>query len=140
MPVKLTHTVHHEYLEIFLDGKRTPGNELEETTAYWSRIFELSEISGHNRILVHARMKGRFPVMAQVEISFRVKDMGCTHAHRIAAIAYSQETFDKAYLIEKLMLNWGYRTRLFRNKDRAKNWLLQKQQKSVLQKIFGAFM
>ena len=140
MPVELSHINHPEYLEIFLDGNRIPGNELEETTAYWKRIFEISQKLGQRRILVLARIKGRFPVIAQVEISFRIKEIGCTHEHRIAAVAYSEETFIKAYLIEKLMLNWGYKTRLFRNKEKAKSWLLQRKQKSVLQKILGSFL
>lgn len=139
MPVELSHINHPEYLEINLVGNRTPGYELEETTSYWKKIFEISQRLGHDCILVHARMKGRFPIMAQVEISFRIKDIGCTHEHRIAAVAYSEETYIKAYLIEKLMLNWGYRTRLFRNKDKAKNWLLQRQQKTAFQKIFESF-
>lgn len=140
MPVQLSHTIHPEYLEVFLDGNRTPGIELEETTFYWSQIFEISKRTGRNRILVHARMKGRFPIKAQVEIAFRIKEIGCTHAHQIAVIAYSRITYDKANLIEKWMLNWGYRTRLFRNRDRARNWLLQREQKSVLQKILGSIL
>lgn len=140
MPIQLSHTIHPEYLEVFLDGNRTPGNELEETAICWSHIFVISETCGQDRILVHARMKGRLPIKAQVEIAFRIKEIGCTPAHRIAAIAYSQETFDKAHLIEKWMLNWGYNARLFRNKDSAESWLLQKEQKSTFQKIFGFFM
>lgn len=139
MPLDLSHTIHSNYLEAQIQGSRTPNSELEETAQVWSDIFKLSEKYDQHKILAHVRVKGRFPVNAQIEFSFLLKEIGCTVEHRIAAVAYSNEIFKNATLIEKYMKGEGYMVGLFKSKERAKRWLLHEKKKSSFLDLFDSF-
>ena len=139
MPLELLHTNHSDYLEVHIQGTRTPGHELEETTAIWARIFHLSEKYQQNNIMAHVRAKGRFPVTARVDFAFGFKKTGCTPNHRIAAVAYSSELFNNATIVEKYVREEGYSARLFKSREKARRWLLREKKKFSLLDLFDSF-
>lgn len=139
MPLELLHTNHSDYLEVHIQGTRRSGHELEEATAIWAQVFHLSEKYQQNNIMAHVRARGRFPVTARVDFAFGFKKTGCTLNHRIAALAYSNEFFINATLVERYVREEGYNARLFKSREKARRWLLQEKKKFSLMDLFDSF-
>lgn len=139
MPLELSHTVQPLYLDIHIQGDRTPGREFEETAELWSDIFSISRSEGLNNILAQVRVRRRFPVNAQINISFKLKEIGCTFDHRIAIVAFNREVYNNASLVIRYMQGEGYNIRLFKSKERAKRWLLRQKQRRNLMDLFDSF-
>ena len=139
MPLELLHTIHPRYLEAQILGERTFGAELEETTEVWKNIFKLCILEDRKKVLVHSRTKGRFPLNAQINLSLRLNEIGCTREHRIAAIAYSSELYKNAQLIEKYMQSLGFAVRVFKGKEKARSWLLQEKKKFSIRDLLDSF-
>ena len=138
MPLELKHTLHPNFLEITIRGERFPGQELEETIEIWSEIFKVSRLKNRFNILAHIRSQGRFPVKAQINLSFKIKEIGCTPEHRIAVISYSNEISKNIQLIIRFMNGKGYTIQLFKNKDKARRWLLKEKRKNFLKDLFDS--
>ena len=125
MPLYLSHKVYSKYLDVVIKGERTPGDELQEMIRIWQSIFQLSNKYDVLQILSHNRAEGKFPLNAQINMAMRMEDMGCTKAHRVACLAYSDQLFDDQQLIVKYAQAQGYNGQLFDNEVEALNWLLQ---------------
>jgi len=139
MPLELVHNTHPNFLEVHLHGKRKHGHELEEAIALWSTVFAISNQQNRLNILAHNRARGRFSVKAQINLAFKIQEMGCTLAHRIAVISYNSEVFKNGQLIVRFMQGKGYTIQLFKNKDKAKRWLLQNKEKVSLRNLLDSF-
>ena len=139
MPLELLHTIHPLYLDVQIHGDRTPGKEFEETAELWSHIFSISRTEGLNNILAQVRVRRRFPVNAQINISFKLQEIGCSLDHRIAIIAFNREVHKNAQLIVRYMQGEGFTIRLFKSKEKAKRWLLHQKKKRSLGDLFDSF-
>lgn len=138
MPLELAHTVHPEFLEVHVQGERLHGRELEESLSIWSDIFSISKNENRRNILAHNKARGRFPVKAQINLSFKIKEIGCTLGHRIAVISYNSEVYRNAQLIVRFMQGKGYSVQLYKNKEKARSWLLREKKKKSLKNIFDS--
>ena len=139
MPLDLSHKIHPEHLEVHVSGERSRGTELAEAIALWSKVFSISNRENKLNILANNRTRGRFPVKAQIDLAFKIQEMGCTFGHKIALIAYSNEFLKNAQLIVRFMKGKGYTVQLFTNKDKAKRWLLRKKNKARFLDLFDSF-
>ncbi|MDH3698683.1 MAG: hypothetical protein OER83_04420 [Flavobacteriaceae bacterium] len=139
MSLELLHTLHSYYLEVKIRGDRTPGNEFEETAAIWAKIFQISKAENRSNILAHVRVKNRLPINAQINISFKLKEIGCTQSHRIGVIVYNKEVYKSAALVERYMQQEGFAVHLFRHKDKARRWLLHEKKKSRISNLLDSF-
>jgi hypothetical protein len=139
MPLELVHTLHSYYLEVEIQGNRTPGNEFEETAAIWAKIFQISKAENRLSILAHVHLKDRLPVNAQINISLKLEEIGCTPFHRIGVIAYNKEVYKRGELIERYVAEEGFVVQLFKNKDKARRWLLHEKKKSRILDLLDSF-
>ena len=139
MPLSLSHTVHPYFLEVEIQGNRMPGGEFEETAAIWKEVFQISKAENRSNILAHVRVRDRLPVRAQVNISLKIKEIGCTHSHRIGVVAINKEVLKSAKLIERYMQEEGYDVHLFKNKEQARRWLLKEKKRSKLLDLLDSF-
>ena len=125
MSLYVSHTVFQKYLDVVIKGERTLGDELHEMIAIWQEIFDLSRRYGLNYIMSRDKTKGRFPLNAQINFALRMEEMGCTKDHRIACLAYSNQSFDDQQLIVKYVRAQGFHSQLFNKEVEALEWLLQ---------------
>lgn len=139
MPLELSHSIHPEYLEVHVNGERSRGTELEEAIALWSKVFSISNEENRLNIIAYNRARGKFPVKAQINLAFKIQEMGCTLGHKIAVISYNRELFKNAQLIIRFMQGKGYTIQLFKNKEKARKWLLQQKKKTSFLDIFDSF-
>lgn len=138
MPLELAHTVHPDYLEVHVQGARMHGREFEESLSIWSDVFSLSKNENRRNILAHNKARGRFPVKAQINLSFKIKEIGCTLGHRIAVISYNTEVYKNGQLIVRFMQGKGYSIQLFKSKEKARSWLLREKKRRTLMDIFDS--
>jgi len=66
MPLRFSHTINTEYIEVAIEGRRTPGEEWEEAASLWKKVFAISKKEDIKNILTLARIKGRFPLNAHI--------------------------------------------------------------------------
>ncbi len=139
MPLELSHRIHPEYLEVEVNGQRTLGMEFEESISLWSNVFSISKKQDMQNILAHNRAQGKFPVKAQINLSFKIQEIGCTPAHRIAVIAYNGEVTKNSQLIVRFMQSKNYTIQFFKNKEKAKRWLLREKKRSKILDLLDSF-
>jgi len=139
MPLELSHSIHPEYLEVHVSGERSHGIELEESFGVWSQVFSVSLQQHRLNILAHNRARGRFPVKAQIDLSFKIQEMGCTLDHRVAVISYNKEVTKDAQIIIRFMSSKGYTVQFFTSRDKAIRWLLREKKKPSILDIFDSF-
>ena len=139
MPLELTYTIHPDYLEVHVHGERQNGHELEEAIALWAEVFSISNQQDSLKILAHNHVRGRFPVKAQIDLSFKIHEMGCTIDHRIAVIPHNRQVSKNAQLIVRFMQSKGFTIQFFRSKEKAKKWLLQPDKTPSFQGSFDFF-
>ncbi|MBT8235919.1 MAG: STAS/SEC14 domain-containing protein [Bacteroidia bacterium] len=139
MPLELSYIIQPYFLEVEIQGGRTTGREFEEMATIWGQVFQISKKESRYNILAHVRVKERLPVNTQINISFKVKEIGCTHSHRIAVFVNNKEVLKSAELIERYMHEEGYSVQLFNNKDRARRWLLREKKRSRILDLLDSF-
>jgi len=139
MALELSYRTNQNYLDIELVGIITPGHELDEMISAWKKIFILSNQHGLTKILSRIKVKGRFPLNAQINLALQVKDLGCTKMHRIASLAYSDQLYREQELIVNYVRAQGYNCHLFRYKDEAMSWLLKSPGKEIIEDVLSPF-
>lgn len=139
MPLHVAHHPHPEYLEFHIKGNRTVGKEIEETKAIVAEIFSLSANTSCTNLLIHADIPQRLPLSSQIDISMNIDVVGITKDHRIALVAYNEEVFMSSKLIVGYLESIGYSVKLFRSKEKGRNWLLPKKRRSVILELFDSF-
>ena len=139
MSLQVSHYSYPRYLEFHIRGNRLVGKEAEETAAIAAEIFSVSLETGHTNILILADIPQRLPLGSQIDFSMNMESIGITKDHRIALLALHDEVFMSSQLIVGYLNNQGYTVQLFRNKDKARRWLLPKNRKSVFLELFDSF-
>ncbi len=64
MSLKLKHKAFDNYLRVEFNGKRTPGQEVEEGIASWKQVADIARKVKLNRIMVVSKVKGRLPTVS----------------------------------------------------------------------------
>ena len=97
----------------------------KERTKLWQEVFKLSKRYHRKHILTRNKAQGKFPLNAQINMALRMDEMGCTKAHRVACLAYSDQLFDEQELVVKYAQAQGYSGKLFSEEDEALTWLVK---------------
>ena len=105
----------------------------------WKKIFALSNQFGLTRILSHLKVKGRFPLNAQINLALQVKDLGCTRMHRIACLTYSDQLYRDQELIVNFARANGYKGQIFKHKNEAISWLLPSREQEIAEDVLTPF-
>ncbi|MBT8148285.1 MAG: hypothetical protein KJO24_00025 [Gammaproteobacteria bacterium] len=110
------------FVEVTLSGEV----DTDVATSMWSDVSDACKKFNCSRVLgvTQTNMKkvSRLDVATQGKL---FDQLGFSHQHRIAWVEQDDEAFDTAYNIETVLLNRGYRARLFHTVEEAKAWLLR---------------
>jgi len=111
------------YVEVNLNG----DVDSEVATNMWAQVH--SACKRFNCPNVLGITKTNMKKISRLDVATQGKlfdKLGFSHKHRIAWVENDGEAFDTAYNIETVLLNRGYRARLFSCVEEAKSWLLRR--------------
>ena len=124
MSLKLKHKAFGNYLRVEFNGKRTPGQEVEEGITSWKQVADNARKVELNRIMAVSKVKGRLPAVSAFRITESLDIIGWQQDFIIAGVAPDKIAFTNLSIFETIMQNLGYECKLFKNESDAKKWLL----------------
>lgn len=124
MPLNFKYTVYPDYLKVEILGKRTPGNEVAESTGIWKEISDLVKKEEKTRILAFMKVEGRLPINSAFQIAESAASLGWSQNYKLAVVAGSEAVLMNIRLSEMIMNNLGYEMKLFGSTRMARKWLL----------------
>jgi hypothetical protein len=91
----------------------------------WAEITRVCNEHACYRVLGIAESNRQMSVMDSINHQELFKQFGVTPKYKIAWTESNQNEFDKLKNLETIILNRGYRCKVFIDVDEAKAWLLQ---------------
>ena len=116
------------FIRFEVSGEYTPGKEMDEVSAVWTRVTRESRERGIDRVLALWHVPAALPTVVGYDIGSRPVDLfGWDPACRLAAVHDDQrEEAQELYrFIEDVAHNRGLPFRAFDNEEEALTWLLE---------------
>ena len=125
MSYNVTFKENVDHLRVGISGKRTPGNEVEDSLKAWSKVAEICRERNINHILAILKISGHLPDMASYNIGDLAEKYGWSRGFKLAVVTKDEYSRKVNLLSETVAVNRGFDVKVFDNEQDAKTWLLE---------------
>lgn len=105
---------------------RSIGEKSYETAEkLWQEITRLCAEHNCYKVLGIAESSRQMSVMDSIDHQQLFKALNITPKYKIAWVELNESEFDKLKALETILINRGYRGKVFRDVEEARHWLLE---------------